>query len=88
MFGPILASRQWEVEKELRLGTRYAETRTVTKTYPENSEEAKLVESLREQLVGKGIVVDKGLLWSGDDCQPNDDLTQIKSGPFENEAQA
>ncbi len=55
--------------------------------HAERCEEAKFLECLREQLLGKGIVVDERLLWSGNDLRPNSDLTQIKSRPSETESE-
>lgn len=47
----------------------------------QKTEQAKQLESLREQLVGKGIIVDERLLWSGESCPPNDELDPNQVSP-------
>ena len=69
------------------IGTLYAKPRAMDEDV-QKGDQARLLEWLREQLVGKGIVVDKRLLWSEEDGRPNGDLIQIKSRQVENEAQA
>jgi len=63
------------------LGTRYAETNAMDEMQGQKTEQAKQLESLREQLVGKGIIVDERLLWSGESCPPNDELDPNQVSP-------
>jgi hypothetical protein len=49
-------------------------------------DEARSLECLLDQLVGKGIIVDPGLLWSGVAHQADSGLIQMISGRSDEQA--